>query len=59
MDQKNIYIFLEFIEKFGHFFWMWPFIKIHIIYCVVAQIIYLGKVIFLGYGPKCSWPIRL
>ena len=33
--------------------------KTHIIYCVSAQIPCLIKFLFLGYGPKCSQPIRL
>ena len=27
--------------------------------CILAQILYLWKMFFLRYGPKCSWPIRL
>ena len=33
--------------------------KIYIIYCVPTEIPYLGKFLFLKYGPKCSQPIRL
>ena len=33
--------------------------KIYVICCVPAQIPYLGKILFLRYGPKCSQPIRL
>ena len=33
--------------------------KIYIICCVPEQISYLGKFLFLRYGPKCSQPIRL
>ena len=33
--------------------------KIDIICCVSAQILYLGKILFLRYGAKSSHPIRL
>ena len=33
--------------------------KFYAICCVLAQILYLGKIWFLRYGPKCSWPTRL
>ena len=33
--------------------------KIQNICCVPTQIPYLGKFLFLRYGPKCSQPIRL
>ena len=41
------------------FYWIWSIMKIHIIFCVPAQIPYLGKCLFLRYGPKCCQPIRL
>ena len=31
--------------------------KIYIIFCVTAQILYLEKILFLRYRPKCSQPI--
>ena len=34
-------------------------VKIYIICCVSVQIFYLGKMLFLGYIPKCSQSIRL
>ena len=42
-----------------NFYWVCSIIKICIICCVCAQIPYLGKLLFLRYGPKCSQPIRL
>ena len=42
-----------------NFYWMWSIMKMYIICCVPAQIPYLGKFLFLRYGPKCSQPIRL
>ena len=42
-----------------NFYWIWSIMKIYIICCVPAQIPYLGKFLFLRYGPKCSQPIRL
>ena len=46
--------FSEFIEKFGQFYWICPVMKIYIICCVPTQIPYLGKILFLRYGLKCS-----
>ena len=40
-------------------YWIWSVMEIYIIYCVPAQIPYLGKFLFLRYGPKRSQPIRL
>ena len=48
-----------FIGKFINFYWIWPIMKIYIICCVSAQTAFLGKFLFLRYGPKCSQPIRL
>ena len=42
-----------------NFYWICSIMKIYIICCVPAQIPYLGKFLFLRYGPKCSQPIRL
>ena len=41
------------------FYWIWSIMEIYIICCVPAQIPYLGKFLFLRYGPKCSQPMRL
>ena len=41
------------------FFWIWSIKKHYKIFCILAQIPYLGKICFLRYGPKCSRPIRL
>ena len=41
------------------FFWIWSIKKFYNIYCILAQIPYLGKFWFLRYRPKCSWPVRL
>ena len=52
--------FFEFIEKYGYWFLLNFFIKnIYIICFVPPQIPYLGKFLFLKYGPKCSKPMRL
>ena len=52
--------FFEFIEKFGHEFLLnFSIMKSYISCCVPAQIPYLGKFLFLRYGPKCCQPIRL
>ena len=52
MGQKHVY---EFIEKFGHYFQRICFtMETYIICCVSSQIPYLGKLLFLRYGPKCS-----
>ena len=37
-----------------NFYWICSIVKIYIISCVPAQIPYLGKFVFLRYGPKCS-----
>ena len=42
-----------------NFYWICSIMKNYIIYCVPAPIPYLGKFLFLGYGQKCSQPIRL
>ena len=39
-------------------YWIWSIMKIYIIYWVPAEIPYLGKFLFLRYGPKYSQPIR-
>ena len=33
--------------------------RIYIVCCFHAQVLYLGTFLFLRYGPKCSQPIRL
>ena len=45
-------------NKVFNFFWIWSIMKLYIICCIFAQIPYLGKILFLRYGPKCFWPIR-
>ena len=40
-------------------YWIWSWMEIYIIGSVPTQIPYLGKFLFLRYGPKCSHPIRL
>ena len=42
-----------------NFYWICSIMKIYIICCAPAQIPYLGKILFLRYGPKCPKPIRL
>ena len=42
-----------------NFYWIWSVMKMYIICFVPEQISYLGKFLFLRYGPKCSQPIRL
>ena len=52
--------FFEFIEKFCHYLLLTlPYDEIYFICCISAQIPYLGKFLFLRYGPKCSQAIRL
>ena len=52
--------FLDILKNFVvNFYWICSIMKIYIIYCVPAQIPYLGKFWFLRYGPKWSQPIRL
>ena len=48
----------EFIGKISQFFLILPIMKVKIVCCIFAQIPYLGKIWFLRYVPKCSWPIR-
>ena len=59
--------FFECIGKFTFFlnslsfFSIWSIMKVYITVILVCleQISYWGKLSFLRYGPKCSWPIRL
>ena len=52
--------FLDLLENLViNFFWIWFIKKFYNICCILAQIPYLGKIWFLRYGPKCSWPVRL
>ena len=52
--------FLNLLENWViNFFWIWSIKKFYNICCVLAQILYLGKIWFLRDGPKCSQPIRL
>ena len=58
MGQKQV--FLNLLENLViNFFWIWSIKKFYNICCVLAQILYLGKIWFLRDGPKCSQPIRL
>ena len=41
------------------FYWINSIMKNDIISCVPAQISYLGKFLFLRYGPQCSQSIQL
>ena len=41
------------------FYWICSIMKTYIIRCVPAQVPYLGKILFLRYGPKYSQSIRL
>ena len=41
------------------FYWICSIMKIYIICSVTAQILYLGKYLFLKYEPSCSQPFRL
>ena len=50
--------FFEFIGK-KKFFWIWSIKKVYIIYCILVQIPYLRKILFLNYEPKFSQPVRL
>ena len=42
-----------------NFYWICSLMKIYITFCVPTQISYLGKFLFLRYGPKYSQPIQL
>ena len=42
-----------------NFYWICSLMKIYNIFYVPVQIPYLGRFLFLRYGPKCSQPIRL
>ena len=42
-----------------NFHWICSIMKICIICCVAAQILYLGKILFQNYRLTCSQPIRL
>ena len=42
-----------------HFNLIFSIMKIYIICGVPAQILYLGKILFVRYRPKCSKPFRL
>ena len=46
-----------FFNSLRNFFWICSIMKIDIICCVPAQILYLGKILFLRYRRKCSQPI--
>ena len=52
--------FLNLLENVAiTFFWIWSMKKFYNVCCILAQSPYLGKIYFLRYEPKCSWPIRL
>ena len=54
---------IGFFELIGKFvitvLWIWSIKKVHVTCCILAQIPDLGKIFFLRYWAKCSWPIRL
>ena len=56
MNQKQGFLLKNLII---YFCWICSIMKTYIIWCVPAQIPYLGNFLFLRYGPKCSQPIRL
>ena len=47
------------MDAIFNFHWICSIMKIFIICWVPAQILYLGKIWFLRYKPKCPQPIRL
>ena len=50
MGQKSD--FLNLLENFViNFLWIWSLKKVYVVCCILAQIPYLGKIIFLAYGP--------
>ena len=56
---KNSF-FLELLKNVViNLYWICSIMKINIIYCVLAQIPYLGKILFLRCGSKCFQPIWL
>ena len=38
--------------------WVCSIMRVYIICCVPTQTLYLGKILFVRYKPKCSHPIR-
>ena len=56
MNQKQGFLLKNLII---YFCWICSIMKTYIIWCVPAQIPYLGNFLFLRYGPKYSQPIRL
>ena len=45
--------------KIDIFFWICSVMKVFSICCVSVQILYLGKIWFVRYRPKCAQPVRL
>ena len=57
---KNSFVFFYLLKNLViNFYWICFIMKTYIVSCVPVQIPYLGKILFLRYGPKCSQPIRL
>ena len=53
-------VFLNLMKKLViNFHWIYSIMKIFIICCVPAWILYFGKILFLNYRPKCSQSIQL
>ena len=59
VGQKQVVFFYLLENLILNFYWIWSIMNMYIIYFVPEQIPYLGKFLFLRYGPKCSQPIRL
>ena len=62
MWAKNVskYGFLNVLQNLVIiFFRIWSVKKVYVNSSILAQIPYLGKILFLRHGPKCSQPIRL
>ena len=57
MGQKQSFLILL-KDLVFNFYWMCSIMTAYIICCIPKQIPYLGKFLFLRYGPKCSQPIR-
>ena len=57
MGQKKGFLNLK-KNLINNFHWICSVIKIYIIWCVAAQVLYLWETLFLRYTPKRSQPIR-
>ena len=60
LGNRQKIVFFNLKKKIGHnFHWICSIMKLCIICCISAQILYLGKILFLRFRPKCCQSIRL